>query len=107
MIKPPLIEQPASSAELDALFVEHDFESILSRCEQFTVEDRYYPEGHPAHPDTIHKHGTKYRLNGVTVAVIFHYTHIDKTITRHIRILRVGDARFSVIQQAPVHPQNE
>jgi len=108
MINPPVLDQTVTSEQLDLLFVEHDFDSLLAACDQIIpLTDRYYPDGHPSHPRTMHKHGTKYRLAGVTIAVIFHYTHNDKTVTRHIRILRVGDTRFSVARLPPVHPQNE
>jgi hypothetical protein len=103
---PPIQEQTATSVELDRLFEEHNFEETLSRCEKYTVEDLYYPTGHPAHPQTIHKYGEKYRLDGETVAVIFHYTHANKTIVRHIRMLRISNVRYTVAKQPPVHPQS-
>jgi hypothetical protein len=103
---PPVDEQTktATSAEMEALYVQHNFDEILSYCETHVVENRHYPAGHPFNPLTIHKHGAKYRLNGTTVAVIFHYTHANKTITRHIRMLRVAGIRYSAPDLPPVHP---
>ena len=105
-IKPPVEERTATDAEFDALYVEHDFDGILPRCETYIIEDRYYPAGHPSHPDTIHKHGKKYRLGGETVAVIFYYTHANKTVTRHFRMLSCNGVRFSALIRPPVSPPN-
>ena len=103
--KPPLTEQAVTIEQMNSLYIEHNIEAMLPHCKRFTIEDRYFPEGHPSHSATIHKHGCKYRLGDVTIAVIFHYTHIDKTITRHLRMLRIGDTKYSVAKMPPVHPQ--
>jgi hypothetical protein len=106
MANPPVSEQPATAAELDALFDKHGFEELLRRCEMYTLADRDCGPNHPLHPDTVYKLGYKYRLNGVTVAVVFYYTHANKTVTRHIRMLRVNNTKYYAPKQPPVHPQD-
>jgi hypothetical protein len=106
MAKPPVTEQTATAAQLDEIYSQHNFEALLKRCLRYEIENRTCGPNHPLHPDTRAKLGLKFRLHGgPTVAVVFYYTHANKTVTRHIRMLRVGDTKFCVPKQAPVHAQ--
>jgi len=103
-INPPVNERTATGPEFEALYVEHHFDDLLPRCTKEVVEDLYFPDGYPLHPDTIHKYGALYRLDGVKVAVIFHYTHADRTVTRHFRMLVAGGITYRPPVRPPVHP---
>ncbi len=67
-----------------------------------TICDDKYNES-VFHPGTTGVLGLKYRLDGRTVAVIFHYTHADHGPTRSIRMLLINN----VTHRAPIYPSRE
>jgi hypothetical protein len=86
--------------ELERLYVKHGFGGLVASCKTLTICHERYGERRNRHPNTVEMLGLKYRLNGRTIAVIFHYTHNDGTRTRSIRMLLIDD----VIHKAPQLP---
>jgi hypothetical protein len=77
--------------ELESLFVQHGFESLIATCVPIVVCDEQFAEDNLVHQDTIRIRGLKYRPEGRTCAVIFYYTHRNGTVTRSIRMLLIND----------------
>jgi len=86
-----------SDAELETLYLKHDFPAKLSKCEKKILCDEKYPPEDTKHTSlTESKLGVKYidPVTGDSIAVIFTYTFIDGLAKQNIQMLRVNDTIY-------------
>ena len=85
------------------LFHDHNFQDQLKRCEVILFRDEQLEPGtSSAHPDTVSVKGRKYRVRKRTLAVIFYYTHLDRSITESIRMLLINGVKHEAVQLSPI-----
>ena len=87
MIKPPITRVKHSKSELDQLYVQYNFDELEANCKPIVLVDEQFIEDNVTFPGTIRRRGLKYRPHGATAAVVFHYTQLDGTVVRSIRML--------------------
>jgi hypothetical protein len=86
-----------TSLELEQLFVEHQFEGVLGKCNRREIVNGTFYLGKHMHPTTVREIGEVYKDGTGVRAVIFHYIHSDKTSVRSIKRL-VADNDYRLPQ---------
>lgn len=94
--------------ELERLFVEHRFDNILAKCNRREIANGTFYLGKDMHPTTVGELGEVYTDDSGIRAVIFHYTHSDKSCIRSIkRLVADNDYRLPQPSASPTYLQQK
>jgi hypothetical protein len=89
-----------SASELEALYVEHQFDHVLANCGMRPILDEVFNPTKATHPGTVMERGAVYTDTTGLRAVIFHYTHSDGRIVRSIKRLVTDTIDYRLPQPA-------
>lgn len=92
----PVKHVHVAKAVLESLYLQHNFDLLLSDCTPITICKDTYTAENLVHPGTIEVYGVKYiHAEGYPLAVIFNYVRIDLSRVRSIRMLRVENTVYN------------